>query len=215
MNNYQLYIFDWDGTLMDSVGRIVSSMQTAAQLANVTTPSIENAKGIIGMSLAVGIKKLFPDVNDAKREEIFHLYKEQYLELNETPTPLFPHTIEMLTALNKQDKIITIATGKARAGLDRIFAATKTEHFFHSTRTADDAESKPSPEMILQLLREFNVAPQNAVMIGDSLFDLQMAEAAGVDRIGVTIGAASREALAQFKPVAIVDSVAELAELIV
>ena len=215
MNNYQLYIFDWDGTLMDSVGRIVSSMRAAAHLAGVEKPAVENAKGIIGMSLALGIETLFPKVSDAKREEIFHLYKEQYLVLNETPTPLFDHTIEMLTALNKQDKVITIATGKARAGLTRIFAETKTEHFFHSTRTADDAASKPSPEMIEQLLTEFNIAPENAVMIGDSLFDLKMAQAAGIDRIGVTIGAASREALSEFAPVAIVDSIAELAELIV
>lgn len=215
MNNYKLYIFDWDGTLMDSVGRIVSSMQAAALMSNLAKPSSEDAKGIIGLSLATGIQQLFPEANDEQRETIFANYRKQYLELNETPSVLFEHTIEMLTALKAQDKFVTIATGKAREGLERMWAATDTKHFFHGSRTADDANSKPHPEMIEQLLAEFNVKPTEAVMIGDSAFDLQMAQSAGVDRIGVTMGAGSKAMLTAYQPKAIVDSIKELAELIV
>ena len=215
MNNYKLYIFDWDGTLMDSVGRIVSSMQAAAEMTNVPKPSIEDAKGIIGLSLAKGIQQLFPKANEVQREAIFHNYKKQYLEINTTPSILFDHTLELLTALKAQDKMLAIATGKARNGLERIWEETQTKHFFHSSRTADDAESKPHPDMIQQLLNEFNVQPHEAVMIGDSNFDLQMAQSAGIARIGVTMGAGSKASLSAFEPKAIVDSIYELADLIV
>lgn len=215
MNNYKLYIFDWDGTLMNSVGRIVSSMQAAARMTNVPEPSIENAKNIIGLSLTTGIKQLFPVASAEQREAIELNYKKQYLELNETPSELFEHTVEMLMALKSQNKILAIATGKARAGLERIWAQTNTKHLFHSSRTADDAESKPSPDMLVQLLNEFNIAPHEAIMVGDSNFDLKMALDAGIDRIGVTMGAASKESLATYQPKAIVNSIHELAALIV
>lgn len=213
MNHYKLYIFDWDGTLMDSVGRIVSSMQAAAKIANLPIPSTDDAKSIIGMSLEKAVGHLFPAAKQTEREFLFQQYKKQYLDVNETPTPLFEHTVELLEYLNQQNKWVTVATGKARAGLERIWATTNTKHYFHASRTADDAESKPHPEMIYQLLEEFNVNAADAVMIGDSLFDMKMAQAAGVDRIAVTMGAASKEALADFQPKAIVDSVKELAEL--
>ena len=215
MNHYKLYIFDWDGTLMDSVGRIVSSMQAAAVLSHVAKPTSENAKAIIGLSLATGIKQLFPEATNEQREAIFVHYRQQYLAFDTTPAELFEHTIELLTALKMQNKLVTIATGKARNGLERVWAATKTKHFFDSSRTADDAESKPHPDMIEQLLAEFNVKAEDAVMIGDSNFDLQMAQAANVDRIGVTMGAGSKESLSVYQPKAIVDSIYQLATLIV
>lgn len=214
MNKYKLYIFDWDGTLMDSVGRIVASMQAAALMSNVAKPSSENAKAIIGLSLATGIKQLFPEASVEQRENIFVNYRKQYLELNQTPAELFDNTIEMLTALKGQDKFVTIATGKAREGLERVLAATHTKHLFDTSKTADDANSKPHPDMIEQLLAEFNVKATDAVMIGDSAFDLQMAQSAGVDRIGVTMGAGSRQSLSAYQPKAIVDSIDELARLI-
>ena len=150
MNNYKLYIFDWDGTLMDSVGRIVSSMQAAAKMTNVPEPSIEGAKGIIGLSLAKGIKQLFPEATEAQQTAIFHNYKKQYLEINTTPSVLFEHTLELLAALKAKDKTLAIATGKARDGLERIWDVTQTKHFFASSRTADDAQSKPHPDMLEQ-----------------------------------------------------------------
>lgn len=214
MNHYKLYIFDWDGTLMDSVGRIVSSMQAAAKIADLSVPHVDSAKGIIGMSLLLAIDKLFPTASDEQKQAVFQHYKQQYLEVNQTPTSLFNHSVTMLETLNNREKIVTVATGKARAGLERVWLETDTKHLFHASRTADEAESKPHPDMIFQLLDEFDVAAKDAVMIGDSMFDLKMAQAAGVDSIGVTMGAATREALSQYSPLAIVDSVSELSALV-
>ena len=215
MQQYKLVIFDWDGTLMDSVGRIVSSMQAAAKFASLDIPSDEQTKQIIGLSLPKGISVLFPQRTDLQEELLINHYKQQYIELNHTPTPMFDHAIELLTRLNKTNQKIAVATGKGRAGLQRVWQSTNTAHFFHASRCAEDARSKPDPQMLTSLLAEFDVSASEAVMIGDTSHDMKMAVNAGIDRIGVTMGVHDHKVLSQYQPKVIVDSLIELQKILI
>jgi len=214
MHNYKLVIFDWDGTLMDSVDRIVFSMQASANVLSFEPPSYDQAKQIIGLSLTKAIQTLFPSANDEQVQLLTAQYKHQYVEVNTTPTPLFDYALELLTTLKQENKLLAVATGKARAGLQRVWLASDTEHFFHASRCADESISKPDPDMINSLLKELNIQKHEAVMIGDTSFDLEMAQRAGVDSIGVTYGVHDDEVLSKYQPRAIVDSLAELHQLL-
>jgi len=214
LKNYALVIFDWDGTLMDSISRIVSSMQSAARSCDLVVPSQNEAKSIIGLSLAVGIKKLFPALSEEGLDKMLVQYKYQYLEGDTTPSPLFEHSLELLTALKNDQRILAVATGKARPGLQRIFDVTGTEHFFNASCCAGEVLSKPAPDMLLRILAELDMTADQAVMIGDTSYDMQMAKSAGIDRIGVTLGVDTRDVLNEYQPVAVVDSISELQQLL-
>jgi phosphoglycolate phosphatase len=214
MHNYKLVIFDWDGTLMDSVDRIVFSMQASAIALSFTPPNYDQAKQIIGLSLPKAIQTLFPSADEEQVTLLTAQYKHQYVAVNTTPTPLFEHALELLVNLKQENKLLAVATGKGRGGLQRVWEASDTEHFFHASRCADESISKPDPDMINSLLKELNIEKHEAVMIGDTSFDLEMAQRAGVDSIGVTYGVHDEEVLSQYQPRVIVDSLAELYELL-
>lgn len=215
MKNYKLVIFDWDGTLMDSVERIVSSLQAVAKNLGVRLPTNDEGKSIIGLSINKAVNQLFPDVSKELQEEIAKQYSYEYLEVNNTPTPLFENALALLHLLKEQKILLAIATGKTRLGLQRVLDATNTEFLFDATRTASDCLSKPNPEMITSLLTELNIEASDAVMIGDTSFDMEMAKNALVDRIGVSFGAHSVETLKEFEPKAIVNSFSDLEKLLV
>ncbi|KGJ87707.1 HAD-IA family hydrolase [Colwellia psychrerythraea] len=211
---YKLVIFDWDGTLMDSIGKIVSSMQAAAHVCQLDIPTVIQVKDIIGLSLPKALRILFPHCVEDEINAMLDQYKYQYIEGDNTPTPLFDNALELLKALKGDDRLLAVATGKGRQGLQRVFGATHTEHFFHASRCADETLSKPDPQMLLSLLAELNVRAEQAVMIGDSQHDLEMAQAAGVDSIGITLGVHDRAILNNYQPKAIVDSLSELQQLL-
>lgn len=215
MQQYELVIFDWDGTLMDSVGRIVSSMQSAAKTVGLTIPSSEDVKEIIGLSLNVGLEKLFSALTPEQADAMLVQYKYQYLEGDDTPTPLFDNAHRLLSSLKEQRKLLAVATGKGRDGLNRVLNVSDTSHFFNATRCAGEMPSKPDPTMLHSLLAELDIAPHQAIMIGDTSHDLQMAQNAGIDSIGITFGVHDKQILQQFSPKAIVDSMSELHELLV
>jgi phosphoglycolate phosphatase len=215
MDSYKLIIFDWDGTLMDSVGRIVSSMQSAAAHCSLVVPTISEVKEIIGLSLPNAFETLFPMCNDEQYEAMSTQYKYQYVEGDKTPSPLFNNAIPLLKALKNESKLLAVATGKGRQGLQRVLQSTETEHFFNATRCAGEVLSKPDPEMILSLLDELSILPENALMIGDTSHDMKMAEAAGVDRIGITLGVHNREILNRYSPKVVVDSLEELQNILI
>jgi len=214
MHTYKLVIFDWDGTLMDSVDRIVYSMQASAIALSFEPPSYNQAKQIIGLSLPKAIQTLFPNADEEQVQILMAQYKHQYVEVNTTPTPLFNNALELLTQLKQENKLLAVATGKARAGLQRVWQVSDTEHFFIASRCADECASKPDPDMINSLLNELNIKKHEAVMIGDTSFDLEMAQRAGVDSIGVTYGVHDTEVLSKYQPKVIVDSLAELHQLL-
>lgn len=210
MKQYELIIFDWDGTLMDSVGKIVACMTQSAHDLALEAPSEQAVRDIIGLSMDEALNMLFPLSSQAQQHQLKAAYREQYLELNQTPSPLFEGVEALLSQLNELGFKLAVATGKARAGLDRVLGVTDLSGQFVASRCADEASSKPSPEMILQLLNELDVDPAKAVMIGDSIHDLNMANNAGIDAIGVDYGAHSQDKLLQAKPKAVISSPIEL-----
>ncbi|WDE07620.1 HAD-IA family hydrolase [Thalassomonas viridans] len=213
MQNYQLIIFDWDGTLMDSVARIVSSLQGAARASSLEAPAYDVAKQVIGLSLPKAMQTLFPEEKHL-HDELMGQYKLHYRELDTTQTPLFDHAVELLTGLKAAQKLLAVATGKGRSGLQRVWQQSDTGHYFHASRCADESLSKPHPDMLQSLLAELDIAPGQALMVGDTSFDLEMAQFAGVDSVGVTHGVHTSEILAQYQPKAIVNSLPELAQLL-
>jgi len=210
MQSYKLIIFDWDGTLMDSVDRIVSSMQSAAIAVGLVVPSNDAVKQIIGLSIPEALKELFAGITDELIEIMRLQYKYQYTEGDNTPTPLFEHAMNLLAQLRQNNKLLAVATGKGREGLDRVLHISETSDFFHTTRCAGEMPSKPDPQMLLSILAELDIAPHEAVMVGDTSHDLKMALNAGVDSIGVTFGVHDKKVLEKYEPIMIVDSLVEL-----
>ncbi|GGD78475.1 HAD-IA family hydrolase [Lacimicrobium alkaliphilum] len=211
---YKLVIFDWDGTLMDSCGRIVSAMRTSARRAGLPVPEEAAVRDIIGISLRPAIARLFGELPEQQSELLFELYRQEYVDNDPTPTPLFGGAIELLEQIRQRQMLMAVATGKARRGLNRVWQQTGTGHFFSASRCGDETRSKPDPDMLEQILAELSVQPHEALMIGDTCYDLHMAEQLGMDRVGVSFGVHETARLRQHKPKVIVDSLAEIAELI-
>lgn len=172
MQDIKVVIFDWDGTLMDSVGKIVNSVRIAAERLALPVPTEHAAKQIIGLSLEPAFKTLFPHSTVAERELLSEHYKDVYTNVDTTPTPLFAGAEQVFSTLRQRGYQLAVATGKARRGLDRMFAQTQTGHHFVTSRCSDEAQSKPHPQMLEHILSELQLKPQQAVMIGDSRYDL-------------------------------------------
>ncbi|MCW8092007.1 HAD-IA family hydrolase [Alteromonas sp. ASW11-130] len=210
MKQYELIIFDWDGTLMDSAAKIVSCMQIAAKQCDMPVPSFEQVSHIIGISLKPAIKQLFQINDDGLVESLKQAYKVAYLQQDTTPCPLFNGTEAMLTQLKASDIMLGVATGKARRGLERAWKNTGTGHFFTVSRCADEADSKPSPDMLMQILEETAIGADRALMVGDTTYDMAMAQAIGMDRVGVSYGVHAPVNLQAHNPLKIVHNIAEL-----
>lgn len=210
MSEVKLVIFDWDGTVMDSVGRIVSSMRAAAVHVGVAVPSVAEVKQIIGLSIDPALAILFPQTDPLQRQQLFEYYRDQYVLHDTTPTPLFEGAEALLQQLANQNVLLAVATGKARKGLDRIFAETGLSPYFATSRCADEAQSKPHPDMLKQIIAELGVSADEAVMVGDTSHDLKMAQAIAMPRVGVSHGAHDAAVLRQYQPLAVIDRLPDL-----
>ncbi|SDH45055.1 HAD-IIIA family hydrolase [Pseudomonas panipatensis] len=201
MPDYSLLIFDWDGTLVDSIGRIVESMRVAAGRSGLPWRSDEAIKGIIGLGLPEAIQTLYPEVDDAAALSVFRRdYGEHYLLLEAEPSPLFPGVMDALEHFRHCGFRLAVATGKSRRGLDRVLAGQGWQRFFDITRAADESASKPDPRMLHEILAHCRVDPRRALMVGDSPFDLEMARRAGMDSVAVAYGAQPLSVLREFGP---------------
>lgn len=209
---YDLLIFDWDGTLMDSIGRIVSCMQQAAGDCQLPVPAREAVTDIIGLSLRIGMHQLFDDLTEPMLEQLVDRYREHYLYVDTTPSPLFPGVAEQLACWQREGYQLAVATGKARAGLDRVLKESALADFFVATRAADEARSKPDPLMLEQLLKELAIPVERALMVGDSVHDMAMASALGMDRAGLCWGVHSADELAIHRPVFLAQNLDQLAD---
>ena len=209
-----LVVFDWDGTVMDSIGRIVSSLRSAASLSELVVPTEHEAKQIIGLSLDPAFDILFPGITDKQRQLMFQHYREQYMLHDTTPSPLFSGVEQVLQQLKDRNIKLAVATGKQRRGLARMFAETGLEKYFDTSRCADEAQSKPHPDMLQQILQELDVNAAEAIMVGDTSHDMKMAQAIAMPRVGVTHGVHGRDVLSQFAPKAIIDTMPELLQVI-
>ncbi|NTV96089.1 MAG: HAD-IA family hydrolase [Thiobacillus sp.] len=208
---YDLLIFDWDGTLMDSAGTIVACIQQSSADLGWPVPSREAASHIIGLGLKEAVQTLFPDKDEAEIPMLVERYRHHYLG-QDHEIRLFEGARELIEDLHAGGHLLAVATGKARHGLKRAFGHSGLEPYFHASRTADETFSKPHPAMIEELLDELMVAPERALMIGDTSHDLQMARNAGIDSLAAGYGAHPAEYLADFGPVALCASFAELAD---
>ncbi len=205
-----LLIFDWDGTLIDSAAKIVTCMQYAAEESGVDPLPDEPIRQIIGLSLPQAIAVLYPNESSAVHEAMRQQYVSYYIGMDQTPTPLFAGVTETLHTLRDAGYTLAVATGKARRGLDRVLEQMGMQKFFHATRCADETRSKPHPQMLHELLDFFVCEPEQALMVGDSCYDMEMAQAAGVPRVAVSYGAHSVEQMLRYEPVACLDRFADL-----
>lgn len=201
MPDYKLLIFDWDGTLVDSIGRIVDSMRVASDACGLPQRDDARIKGIIGLGLPEAVASLYPELDDAYCIEMFrHHYSQHYFSLEHQPSALFAGVGEALQAFREAGYLLAVATGKSRMGLDRVLHGRGWESFFDVTRCADETASKPEPLMLEQIMAHCAVEPAQALMVGDSIFDLQMARNAGVDSVAVGYGAQSLDELDRYGP---------------
>ncbi len=212
LKNKSLIIFYWDGTLMDSIGLIVNAMRYSPEKNGVSVTD-EATKSIIGIALVESIALLFPDVPQ-KHEQILNDYASFYVEHCDDDK-LFDGVQTLIATLHQQGKILAIATGKKRQGLERVLPNSGIEHFFSITKTADETAGKPNPLMLEQILAETGKSLEDAVMIGDSVHDINMANNIGMDSIAVSYGCEKADVLASKNPTVVVHSVVELSNLFI
>lgn len=206
---FPLLVFDWDGTLMDSAGSIVRSLQAAASDVGLPVPSREQSSFVIGLGLKEAMQHLFPDYPEPDYPHLLDRYRHHYLG-RDHEIPLFDGARELIHALAARGHVLAVATGKSRAGLDRALGHSGLADHFTVTRTADEAFSKPHPAMLEYILADTGIAREQALMIGDTSHDLQMAQNAGVAGLGVSYGAHDDDLLRACDPLGICHSVAEL-----
>lgn len=189
---YDLIVFDWDGTLMDSAARIVACMQGAARDLGIAIPDAAAARDVIGLGLGEAIRRLFPLADDTEAAQLVDRYRWHFLGDGLGPSALFPGAGAVIEALALGDWLLGIATGKSRRGLDKVLAETGLGRHFHATRCADEAHSKPHPEMLEFIMTRLGVAPGRTLMVGDTEYDMQMAVNAGAHALGVSYGVHDR-----------------------
>jgi len=208
---FRLVVFDWDGTLVDSIPAIVEcTLAALSRIDRYPLPSVEEIRGAIGMGLRDSMEQFFPGSGESFLAELTEAYRELWLGTYRDRIALFPGARAAIDALGAAGHLLAVATAKSRRGLDRELEATGTGPLFRATRTVDEAPPKPHPEMLLSLCAELAVAPGAALMVGDTSFDLEMAQAAGVPAVGLLSGSHARARLAACEPLAILPGVAEL-----
>jgi phosphoglycolate phosphatase len=207
---YELVILDWDGTLMDSAGKIVQCFRSAAADIGVADPGEAAIRNIIGLALDEAMDALLPGEDEATRQRMVTRYRDYFLGLDRTASPLFPGVAEGLRDLVARGFLLAIATGKARRGLDRALGETDLAPLFSASRCADETFSKPHPQMLLDILDRTGVSVDRAIMVGDTVYDLEMARNAGMDSLAVSYGVHERERLLAQAPKAVVDSFDEV-----
>ncbi len=208
--HFDLIVFDWDGTLMDSEAKIVRCMQAAAVDTGIPDPGGAAIRDIIGLGLGEAMQVLFPQQAAARRAELVERYRVHFLELDNTGMPLFPGVPQGLAQLAEQGYLLAVATGKARRGLNRVLDETGMRHLFASSRCADETLSKPHPRMLEEILDETGVDKGRALMVGDTVYDMEMARSANVTGLAVSYGVHARERLLDCGAVACLDSFPEV-----
>ena len=206
--SYSLIIFDWDGTLIDSAGTIVECIQQASAELGLEVPDRGRASHVIGLGLHDSLRLAVPGLPAERYAEFVELYRKHFLAREEAMR-LFPGIEGLLKNLS-QTRLLAIATGKSRRGLERALRASGLGSYFSASRCADETTPKPDPAMLQEIMEELSTPVERALMIGDTSHDLEMARAAGVDALAVTYGAHAEEGLRSCQPRACVASVPEL-----
>jgi phosphoglycolate phosphatase len=209
MARFDLVVFDWDGTLMDSAGLIVSALRMAATDVGLDPPSEGRARHIIGLGLRDALQHAMPELAPSDYSSLAARYRHHYL-LGDEGLALFPGAAAMIRDLHAAGRMLAVATGKSRHGLDRALASSGLDACFHATRCADECHSKPHPQMLLEILEEFGMSADSTLMIGDTTHDLQMAKNAGVPSVAVSYGAHPEDQLLALDPLYCAHSIQDL-----
>jgi phosphoglycolate phosphatase len=211
---FDLIVFDWDGTLMDSTALIVDSIQAACVDMGVEVPSRACAAHVIGLSLLDALRDIAPSLDAEACQKLSDRYRVHYLA-RDSETVLFDGVRDMLEDLRARGYQLAVATGKARRGLNRVLEYSGLGPMFHATRCADESFSKPHPAMLLELMDVLCAEPARTIMIGDTTHDLQMARNAGTHAVAMSYGAHPVEVLRQEPALAVLDSAHQLHEWLV
>ena len=209
MTTTRLIIFDWDGTVVDSTITIAQAIQRSCEDLGLTAPSMEASKYVIGLGLQSALSHVAPELPKERVPELVDRFRHYYLARDQFLKP-FDGVLGLLDWMHKKNFPLAVATGKSRRGLERALDATETRRYFSSTRCADESDPKPAPTRVNEICEELGFEPDQALVIGDTSHDLEMAAAAGASAVAVTYGAHPREHLEAFKPLACLASVSEL-----
>lgn len=192
---YELIVFDWDGTLMNSEARIVACMQRAAADIGEAVPPPAQARDVIGLGLDTAVARLFPGADAARVGALVDAYRRHWLGDEVEAAVMFDGANALVAELHRRGFLLGVATGKSRRGLDKVIVESGLGEYFHATRCADETFSKPHPQMLEEILTDLDTAPASALVVGDTEYDMQMAASAGVDAVGVTHGVHGAERL--------------------
>lgn len=206
---FDLIVFDWDGTLFDSTALIANSIQAAVRDVGGRVPSREAAEYVIGMGLYQALAHVAPDLPPEHYPALGQRYRHHYQQ-SQHDLSLFDGVLPLLADLKSRHHGLAIATGKSRRGLDEALQHVALRDLFDGSRTADETAGKPNPLMLLELMREFGAEPGRTLMVGDTTHDLQMALNAGCASVAVAYGAHRRQSLEACSPRYMAASVADL-----
>lgn len=206
---YELIVFDWDGTLIDSAGAIAECIQQAARDLGLRVPDHARARHVIGLGLRDSLRAAVPDLPPERTMEFVACYRREFLA-REHAMQVFAGVIDMLDALRARGHVLAVATGKSRQGLERALDGSGLRPYFAASRCADESTPKPHPAMLHELMQALEAEPVRMLMVGDTSHDLEMAAAAGVDAVAVSYGAHAENGLRALRPRACVGSVEAL-----
>ena len=209
--NFDLIVFDWDGTLFDSTALISRCIQAACADLGTTVPTDLQASYVIGMGLKEALQHAAPELPEERYRELAERYRHHYFA-RQHELVFFDGTPAMLQALKARKHLLGVATGKSRRGLDDALNTSVLKGLFDATRTADETASKPDPLMLHELMNQLGTEPSRTLMIGDTTHDLQLAANAGTASIGVSYGAHHHDAFAGFGTLMVAHSTAELSD---
>ena len=206
---FELLVFDWDGTLMDSASHIATALQQSFRDLDLPVPTDEAARHVIGLGLEDAMMYLYPGLDRARYTDVAERYRVHYLA-GDQAIELFPEVATGIPALNESGYLLAVATGKSRRGLDRTLSSTGLQSYFHTSRCADEGFPKPHPQMLEVIMENLGASAERTLMIGDTTHDLQMASNAGVEAVGLTHGAHPGANLEKMQPLVCLGSFGEL-----
>lgn len=211
-HEFRLLIFDWDGTLLDSIASILACTRDTLEELGLPPVADDRIRGVIGLGLRETVEVLAPGCDEVLYQAILDVYRRLWVENWSHKPILFPGVPELLADLSRQGYLLAVATAKGRTGLDLDLASTGLGGSFDATRTVSESRSKPDPEMVLDLAAELGVSPNGALVIGDTCHDLEMAGNAGAASVGVCSGSQTRASLESCRPLACLEGVVDLRE---
>lgn len=209
MKRYQAVIFDWDGTVMDSTHSIVAAIQAACVDLALPMPATHEASWVIGLSFESALHRVVPQLTAQNMPRFLERYRIHFL-LRDPDIKLFDGIVELFAELRARRVFVGVATGKSRVGLQRNLDTLQMHSTFDLTRCADESFGKPHPGMLLEIMDELNLEPEQLLMVGDTTHDIQMATNAGVDSMAVTYGAHDKTTLLSAEPTILVSSIRQM-----